>query len=393
MPAQSPDATLLGMADPELLGACSQWVQEQVVSGEVLLMDYRPNSSYYRAHIDGALNVCLPGILLRRLQKGNLSLKCLIQGDEGKDHFVKMASKVPVILYDENSSDINANSDAPFVLLLRRLKEVGYRVSYLRGGFREFYRLFPHLCITSEDSDSDENSLTDLGFDRLKIETTGLVEAETPLDNHYPAQILPYLFLGTKQDSENFELLSKLRIQYVLNVTPNIPNCFEDSGIKYMQIPISDHWSQNLAAFFPEAIEFIDEARRSKCGILVHCLAGVSRSVTVTVAYLMQKLCLSLNDAYDFVKKRKSNISPNFNFMGQLKDFEQQLSTSPCRSGSCRCSVEGCHCLSPDPSWMSTTSSSSSSSSSSCSELTTPASSVSASTCSSDSRGEFDFAV
>ncbi|XP_054749952.2 dual specificity protein phosphatase Mpk3-like [Lytechinus pictus] len=139
-----------------------------------------------------------------------------------------------------------------------------------------------------------------------------------------------------------------------------------------------------------------DEARRAKSGILVHCLAGVSRSVTVTVAYLMQKLCLSLNDAYDFVKKRKSNISPNFNFMGQLKEFEQKLTTSPCRTGSCRCAVDGCHCLSPDPtSWMSTSSSASSSTSSTSSlssELTTPASSVSTSTCSADSRrGEFDF--
>lgn len=68
-----------------------------------------------------------------------------------------------------------------------------------------------------------------------------------------------------------------------------------------------------------------DEARSKKCGILVHCLAGISRSVTVTVAYLMQKLNLSLNDAYDFVKRKKSNISPNFNFMGQLLDFERTL--------------------------------------------------------------------
>ncbi len=63
----------------------------------------------------------------------------------------------------------------------------------------------------------------------------------------------------------------------------------------------------------------------------MHCLAGISRSVTVTVAYLMQKLNLSLNDAYDFVKRKKSNISPNFNFMGQLLDFERTLGlNSPC---------------------------------------------------------------
>lgn len=79
--------------------------------------------------------------------------------------------------------------------------------------------------------------------------------------------------------------------------------------------------------FFPSS----DEARSKKCGILVHCLAGISRSVTVTVAYLMQKRNLSLNDAYDFVKRKKSNISPNFNFMGQLLDFERTLGlNSPC---------------------------------------------------------------
>ncbi len=93
-----------------------------------------------------------------------------------------------------------------------------------------------------------------------------------------------------------------------------------------------------------------DDARKSHHGILVHCLAGVSRSVTVTVAYLMQKLCLTLNDAYDFVKERKNNISPNFNFMGQLLEFEQQLRDSPCRGGDCGCAKEGRRlCMSPDP--------------------------------------------
>lgn len=78
-----------------------------------------------------------------------------------------------------------------------------------------------------------------------------------------------------------------------------------------------------------------DEARSKKCGVLVHCLAGISRSVTVTVAYLMQKMNLSLNDAYDFVKRKKSNISPNFNFMGQLLDFERTLGLrSPCDNHS-----------------------------------------------------------
>lgn len=34
---------------------------------------------------------------------------------------------------------------------------------------------------------------------------------------------------------------------------------------------------------------------------------------------------MTLNEAYDFVKARKSNVSPNFNFMGQLLEFERSI--------------------------------------------------------------------
>ena len=83
-----------------------------------------------------------------------------------------------------------------------------------------------------------------------------------------------------------------------------------------------------------------DEARAKKSGVLVHCLAGVSRSVTVTVAYLMSSMSLSLNDAYDYVKRCKPNISPNFNFMGQLLDFEKTLNQGSMVCTCCSSSSE-----------------------------------------------------
>ncbi|RLW06361.1 hypothetical protein DV515_00004571 [Chloebia gouldiae] len=96
-----------------------------------------------------------------------------------------------------------------------------------------------------------------------------------------------------------------------------------------------EFWLKSALSFFLGRTQIApsgcDEARGKNCGVLVHCLAGISRSVTVTVAYLMQKLNLSMNDAYDIVKMKKSNISPNFNFMGQLLDFERTLGlSSPC---------------------------------------------------------------
>jgi Dual specificity phosphatase, catalytic domain len=70
---------------------------------------------------------------------------------------------------------------------------------------------------------------------------------------------------------------------------------------------------------------FLDEARQSKSSVLVHCLAGISRSVTVTVAYLMYFMSMSLEDAFDHLRRIRPNIAPNFSFMGQLLDFEKAL--------------------------------------------------------------------
>uniref|UniRef100_A0A8C0ZKQ4 protein-tyrosine-phosphatase n=1 Tax=Cyanistes caeruleus TaxID=156563 RepID=A0A8C0ZKQ4_CYACU len=228
-----------------------------------------------------------------------------------------------------------------------------FLLSPFLGGFNKFQTEYSEHCETNLDSSSPSNSppASVLGLGGLRIssdcsdgesdrEPSSATESDgSPIPNNQPAfpvQILPYLYLGCAKDSTNLDVLGKYGIKYILNVTPNLPNMFEHDGeFKYKQIPISDHWSQNLSQFFPEAIAFIDEARSKKCGILVHCLAGISRSVTVTVAYLMQKLNLSLNDAYDFVKRKKSNISPNFNFMGQLLDFERTLGlNSPCDNRS-----------------------------------------------------------
>ena len=68
-----------------------------------------------------------------------------------------------------------------------------------------------------------------------------------------------------------------------------------------------------------------DDVKERGGRVLVHCHAGVSRSATVCMAYIMKTLCYDLRSAYDFVKRRRSCVSPNLHFMGQLLEFEKRL--------------------------------------------------------------------
>ena len=70
---------------------------------------------------------------------------------------------------------------------------------------------------------------------------------------------------------------------------------------------------------------FSESIRQIEGKVLVHCQAGVSRSATICIAYLMYHLRMSMEQAYDYLKSRRSVISPNVNFMCQLLDYEAEL--------------------------------------------------------------------
>nr|XP_051678258.1 LOW QUALITY PROTEIN: dual specificity protein phosphatase 7-like [Oryctolagus cuniculus] len=247
--------------------------------------------------------------------------------------FVPSSQNVPILLFIL----------CPILFLSQRFSSSLFATTIQNTDFNSEH-CETHVDSSSSPSGSPPTSVLGLGGLRIssdcsdgesdrELPSSAMESDGSPVPSSQPAfliQILPYLYLGCAKDSTNLDVLGKYGIKHILNVTPNLPNSLEHGGeFTYKQIPISDPWSQNLSQFFPEAISFIDgRGPLKKCGVLLRCLAGISRSLTVTVAYLRQKMNLSLNDAYDFVKRKKSNISPNVNFTGQLLDFERTLGLS-----------------------------------------------------------------
>ncbi|XP_028328115.1 dual specificity protein phosphatase 22-B isoform X2 [Gouania willdenowi] len=100
-------------------------------------------------------------------------------------------------------------------------------------------------------------------------------------------------------------------------------SCFtKEEEMTYLCISAADLPTQNLTQHFKESIMFMHESRLKGEGCLVHCLAGVSRSVTLVVAYIMTVAGLSWQEALAAVKVARPCAGPNLGFQQQLQEFE-----------------------------------------------------------------------
>lgn len=99
---------------------------------------------------------------------------------------------------------------------------------------------------------------------------------------------------------------------------------YKSSNIKFKGLDLEDVCKENITRYFEEANYFIDDALKNNGKVLVHCLAGISRSATITIAYLMKVHQMTLEEAAITVKKARS-IMPNEGFIRQLVEYDYQL--------------------------------------------------------------------
>ncbi|MBI2562916.1 MAG: dual specificity protein phosphatase family protein, partial [candidate division NC10 bacterium] len=93
------------------------------------------------------------------------------------------------------------------------------------------------------------------------------------------------------------------------------------SGIGYHEVRIADP-DERLPQFLPGVMAFIDEARR-RGPVLLHCVAGVSRSPALAICYLHERHGLSLPAALTYVRSRRVQADPHPLFLRVIQDYYQ----------------------------------------------------------------------
>ncbi|XP_041336028.1 dual specificity protein phosphatase 4 isoform X1 [Pyrgilauda ruficollis] len=342
-----------------------------------LVLDCRPFLAHSAGHIRGALNVRC-NTIVRRRAKGAVSLEQILPAEGEVRARLRAGLYAAVVVYDERSPRAEAlREDSTVALVVRALRRDTARAdirllagtaggtpgtnggtpgtaggagrgqlpppgngapgsprpgpgaalsrlrpsrrSLLAGGYERFSSEYPEFCAKTK---SLSNVSPPTSAEPLDL---GCSSCGTPFhDQGGPVEILPFLYLGSAYHAARRDMLDALGITALLNVSSDCPNHFE-GHYQYKCIPVEDNHKADISSWFMEAIEYIDSVKECCGRVLVHCQAGISRSATICLAYLMMKKRVKLEEAFEFVKQRRSIISPNFSFMGQLLQFESQV--------------------------------------------------------------------
>mmetsp|Transcript_95344 Transcript_95344/g.179258 ORF Transcript_95344/g.179258 Transcript_95344/m.179258 type:complete len:387 (-) Transcript_95344:89-1249(-) len=144
------------------------------------------------------------------------------------------------------------------------------------------------------------------------------------LDDNPPSEILDgFLYLGDVENACSRSQLREYGITRILSVTTS-PELGQHEDVKRIFLYIRDAEDEDISVLFSPACDFIKQAKQDKERVLVHCMAGRSRSATLVLAFLMRHEHMTLHDAFILAKQRRSIVFPNVGFWKLLMEEEHK---------------------------------------------------------------------
>lgn len=127
-------------------------------------------------------------------------------------------------------------------------------------------------------------------------------------------------------DADTIKSLGITRIVKMFKDSPNYyGGQYEHPGVTVAVFPAEDRSDYNIHKDAVGALKFIFDGVRNNELILVHCHAGVSRSATVVLMYLMIRYKMPLDEALMTLKNIRPIVNPNSGFMAYLRCVDRLI--------------------------------------------------------------------
>jgi protein-tyrosine phosphatase len=145
-------------------------------------------------------------------------------------------------------------------------------------------------------------------------------------------KVSEHLYISDWYSSINPVLLQKNNIKAVLTIETRFKDnetlkYYKDNGIDYLYLYLHDNPQENIDKYFDLSYKFINTHIQRGENVLVNCWAGVSRSTTLVLHYLLKKgysynknvdPFVMLEYCINNVRKHRPIINPNRGFINQL---------------------------------------------------------------------------
>ncbi|CAE8726712.1 unnamed protein product [Polarella glacialis] len=146
------------------------------------------------------------------------------------------------------------------------------------------------------------------------------------------SEILPgRLYLGSMHVARDCELLGRVGVTHVVDASNQVSArkfTVSSSGrpIVYLDVDEEDSDDTDLQKHFESVCSFVERAWQEEAGrVLIHCVAGVSRSATLAMYCVMRLEGVSLRAAHDLVRRQRPLVRPSAAFAQQLVAAEREL--------------------------------------------------------------------
>lgn len=131
-----------------------------------------------------------------------------------------------------------------------------------------------------------------------------------------PNAVLEGLFVGSQASCQR-EWLTKYGINVVIRLG-DFANMQKVDGIEYVDYTIADKPDVDISSVLVQTNALIGNCLQNGKHVLVHCIAGASRTPSIVMGYIMSECGLDLLEAFNRVFQARPLIAPNAGFVGQL---------------------------------------------------------------------------
>lgn len=123
-------------------------------------------------------------------------------------------------------------------------------------------------------------------------------------------EIIPGLWVGGEESALHLGFLEENKINTIINMAKELDDPPTFSYIKRIKIGIEDGWYCPKKVF-STAANLIHQERSQGKVVLVHCMAGVSRSITAVLAYLIKYENMTPKDAAELIFSKREVAAPS----------------------------------------------------------------------------------